>query len=139
MITFDLINRLGLIKGLLGEKALSRFKTGWAFFRVSRKIYIPEGLGDPYSLEAFELSDEATITCPLFVARMVELIPEFKKKQNNRVLEIGTGTGFQAAILAKIGYRVTTIERIALLHKLAIRLYCYKVVWQCGYKAAWAI
>ena len=119
MFEFDLINRLKLIKRLYDKKAFIRFKTGLAYLSVSRKLFVSDGLGDPYSLNAFELRDDVTITCPLFVARMVELIPPYTHRKNNKVLEIGTGTGFQTAILAKIGYEVTTIERLKWLFELS--------------------
>ena len=77
---------------------------------VPREEFVPAGLGDlAYADEALPIEHEQTISQPLMVALMTELLaPE----PSDRVLEIGTGSGYQAAVLAEMGCRVTTVERV---------------------------
>jgi protein-L-isoaspartate(D-aspartate) O-methyltransferase len=61
-----------------------------------------------YDDEALPIESGQTISQPYMVARMTELLAP---RAGDRILEIGTGSGYQAAILAALGARVTTIER----------------------------
>ena len=61
-----------------------------------------------YQDKAFPIGNEQTISQPFTVAYQTELL-EIKKR--DKVLEVGTGSGYQAAILALLGARVYTIER----------------------------
>lgn len=81
-----------------------------AMATVPREEFVPVGLGDlAYADEALPIEHEQTISQPLMVALMTELLaPE----PGDRVLEVGTGSGYQAAVLAAIGCRVTSVERI---------------------------
>jgi protein-L-isoaspartate(D-aspartate) O-methyltransferase len=69
-----------------------------------------------YADEALPIPAGQTISQPYIVARMTELLGV---GPGDRVLEIGTGSGYQAAILAAMGCRLTTIERIPELADLA--------------------
>ncbi len=75
------------------------------------------------------IGDQQTISQPYIVAEMTEAL---QLSEEDRVLEIGTGSGYQAAILAKLAYRVYTIERIHSLYlktrKLFDKLYYYNIV-----------
>jgi protein-L-isoaspartate(D-aspartate) O-methyltransferase len=81
-----------------------------AMATVPREEFVSAGLGDlAYADEALPIDHEQTISQPLMVALMTELLaPE----PGDRVLEVGTGSGYQAAVLAAIGCRVTSVERI---------------------------
>ncbi|MBI3747852.1 MAG: protein-L-isoaspartate(D-aspartate) O-methyltransferase [Chloroflexi bacterium] len=63
-----------------------------------------------YADEALPIEAGQTISQPYMVARMTELLDV---QPGERILEIGTGSGYQAAVLAKLGARVTSIERQA--------------------------
>ena len=76
---------------------------------LPRELFIPEWRRDlAYADEAVPIQAGQTISQPYIVARMTELLaPE----PGDRVLEIGTGSGYQAAVLAMLGCQVTTYER----------------------------
>ncbi len=84
---------------------------------VPRHHFVPEALqGRAYGDYALPISGSQTISQPYIVARMTELLeigPE------SRVLEIGAGSGYQTAILAKVAGQVYSIERIASLAREA--------------------
>ena len=74
-----------------------------------REAFVP---GVPVSVayddRALPIDAGQTISQPYMVARMTELL---EVQPGDRILEIGTGSGYQAAVLARLGARVTTIER----------------------------
>lgn len=80
-----------------------------AMASTPREAFVP---GVPVSLaygdRALPIDAGQTISQPYIVARMTELLAV---KPGERILEIGTGSGYQAAVLARLGARVTTIER----------------------------
>ena len=82
-----------------------------AMASVPRERFVP---GVPTSLayddRALPIDEGQTISQPFMVARMSELL---EVQPGDRILEIGTGSGYQAAILAVMGAHVTTIERHA--------------------------
>jgi protein-L-isoaspartate(D-aspartate) O-methyltransferase len=84
-----------------------------AFRNVPRHEFV-EG-DDPYGDHALPVGAGQTISQPYVVARMTEAArpPAPMGWQGANVLEIGTGSGYQAAILAELGAKVTTIERHA--------------------------
>lgn len=67
-----------------------------------------------YQDQAFPISSGQTISQPFTVAFQTELL---EIQMHQKVLEIGTGSGYQAAILAEMGARVFTVERIRKLHQ----------------------
>jgi protein-L-isoaspartate(D-aspartate) O-methyltransferase len=79
-----------------------------AFRAVPRHAFV-EG-DEPYGDHAMPVGSGQTISQPYVVARMTELLAT---RPGDRILEIGTGSGYQAAILATLGCRVTSIERHA--------------------------
>ena len=80
-----------------------------AIERVSREAFLPETFLDrAYDNVALPVGHGQTISQPLVVARMTEAL---EVGARHKVLEIGTGSGYQAAILAKLCRRVFTIER----------------------------
>jgi protein-L-isoaspartate(D-aspartate) O-methyltransferase len=80
-----------------------------AMTAVPREAFVDEG-ARPHAYEDHPLPIAAgqTISQPYIVARMTELLAV---GPGDRVLEVGTGSGYQAAVLAELGCRVTTIER----------------------------
>lgn len=88
-----------------------------AMRHVPRHQFVPENLrDDAYDDCPLPIGYGATISQPYIVGLMTALI---KPKPGDRVLEVGAGSGYQAAILARIGCRVTAIERIPELSALA--------------------
>src|ERR1044071_3426261 len=82
-----------------------------AMRNVPRHFFVPEALqGRAYGDHALPISANQTISQPFIVARMTELLQIDKE---SRVLEIGAGSGYQTAVLAKIAGQVYAIERIA--------------------------
>lgn len=90
-----------------------------AIATVPRHAFIEDGLdARAYEDSALPIGHQQTISKPSVVARMVELL--FKpKKELGKVLEIGTGCGYQAAILSLVANEVYSIERIRPLHDQA--------------------
>ncbi len=91
-----------------------------AMERVPRHRFIPGRLvGESYGDHPVAIGDGQTVSQPYIVAYMIEaleLAPEA------RVLEIGTGTGYQAAVLAEVGFEVWSIEVRAVLAQEAARI-----------------
>ena len=76
---------------------------------VPRDLFVPERERDlAYRDGPLPIAGGQTISQPYIVARMVELL---HVGPGDRVLEVGTGSGYAAAVLAELGCRVTTIER----------------------------
>jgi len=91
-----------------------------AMLKVDRHKFVPEEIRhQAYSDRPLPIGEGQTISQPYIVALMTELL-ELKKK--DRVLEVGTGSGYQAAILAELAGYVFTIEIIESLALSAERL-----------------
>ena len=84
-----------------------------AFATVERHSFVDEA--EPYGDHALPVGSGQTISQPYVVARMTELARPPKGWNGASILEVGTGSGYQAAILAELGARVTGIERIGSL------------------------
>jgi protein-L-isoaspartate(D-aspartate) O-methyltransferase len=81
--------------------------------RVPRHEFMPEALRtQAYGDHAMPIGEGQTISQPYMVALMTELLA---LKGDERVLEIGTGSGYQAAILAELCQKVFTVERVKTL------------------------
>jgi protein-L-isoaspartate(D-aspartate) O-methyltransferase len=84
---------------------------------IPRHAFVPDALqGRAYGDHALPISGSQTISQPYIVARMTELL---ETNSESRVLEIGAGSGYQTAILAKVAGQVYAIERIAALAREA--------------------
>jgi protein-L-isoaspartate(D-aspartate) O-methyltransferase len=84
---------------------------------VPRHRFVPEALqGRAYGDHALPISANQTISQPYIVARMTELL---EMDSTSRVLEIGAGSGYQTAVLARIAGQVYAIERIGELAREA--------------------
>ncbi len=81
-----------------------------AMKRVPRHLFVPRKLrSDAYRNRPLPIGYGQTISQPLIVALMTDLL---EPKPGQNVLEIGTGSGYQAAVLAELGMRVYTMEII---------------------------
>jgi len=79
-----------------------------AMGEVPRHLFVPQAEQDrAYHQTALEIGHEATISQPYIVALMTDLA---RVQPGERVLEVGTGSGYQAAILSRLGAQVHTIE-----------------------------
>jgi protein-L-isoaspartate(D-aspartate) O-methyltransferase len=88
-----------------------------ALAAVPRHLFVPEALqGRAYGDHALPISAGQSISQPYIVARMTELLEADK---SSRVLEIGAGSGYQTAVLARVAGQVYAIERIAELAREA--------------------
>jgi protein-L-isoaspartate(D-aspartate) O-methyltransferase len=88
-----------------------------AMRKVPRHLFVPDHLVvRAYEDRPLPIGDGQTISQPYIVARMTELA---QVKPNSRVLEVGTGSGYQAAILAELAREVYTIEIVPELAKRA--------------------
>ena len=87
---------------------------------VPRHYFLEPGLASQAYIDAsLPIGYHQTISQPYIVARMIEILREQTTGKLNRVLEIGTGCGYQAAVLAHVAKEVYSIERIKPLHELA--------------------
>jgi protein-L-isoaspartate(D-aspartate) O-methyltransferase len=86
-----------------------------AMFTVPRHLFVDEALASrAYDDVSLPINFNQTISQPYIVARMIEILRN--GKQLNKVLEIGTGCGYQAAVLAHVADSVYSMERIEPLH-----------------------
>src|SRR5690606_40333912 len=80
-----------------------------AIGRIPRHLFMDSGFIDhAYVDKAFPIGADQTISQPYTVARQTELL---EVKKGDKVLEIGTGSGYQAAVLIEMGANLFTIER----------------------------
>jgi len=108
-------------RGLKDERVIK------AMLKVPRHLFVDEALRDQaYGDFPLPIGEGQTISQPYIVALMTEAL---ELKGNERVLEIGTGSGYQTAILAELALWVYTIERFPMLLERA-----KKVLKELGYK-----
>lgn len=88
---------------------------------VPRHMFVESGLASQAYIDAsLPIGHHQTISQPYIVARMIEVMRANNNGgELNRVLEIGTGCGYQAAVLSLVAKEVYSIERIKPLHELA--------------------
>ena len=100
-------------QGIRDERVLNAIRT------VPRHLFVDEALAArAYEDNALPIGHGQTISQPWVVARMTEALFE-DGAQPKKVLEVGTGSGYQAAILAALGLEVHTVERIGDLLRTA--------------------
>ncbi|MEN8192825.1 MAG: protein-L-isoaspartate(D-aspartate) O-methyltransferase [Bacteroidota bacterium] len=94
---------------VLRKKKISDERVLDAFLKVERHLFVPDVI-KPHSYRdvALPIGYEQTISQPYTVAFMTQAL---EAKKGDKVLEIGTGSGFQAAILLQMGIKVFSIER----------------------------
>jgi protein-L-isoaspartate(D-aspartate) O-methyltransferase len=99
------------------REAISDERVLAAIAAVPRELFVPEGVRyRAYENVALPISCEQTISQPLVVARMLELL---QLRPEDRVLDVGTGSGYHATLLALLAGHVWTIERHAELTEQA--------------------
>ena len=102
-------------RGVTDERVLA------AMSAVPREAFVPEGSRrHAYADEALPIEAGQTISQPLMVAKMTE---HLAVEPGDRILEIGAGSGYQAAILGWLGARVTSLDRqVALIEPARERI-----------------
>ncbi|MBE1204462.1 protein-L-isoaspartate(D-aspartate) O-methyltransferase [Aminobacter carboxidus] len=109
--------RLSMVDYQIARRGMTDLAVLEAMKAVPREKFVPEALRDrAYDDTALPIDNDQTISQPYIVALMswaAEL------KGGHKVLEIGTGSGYAAAVMARLAGRVVTIERIALLAQTA--------------------
>jgi protein-L-isoaspartate(D-aspartate) O-methyltransferase len=119
--------RKNLVEGLK-KKGINDEEVLRALNAVPRHVFMdPAFLNHAYVDKAFPISSGQTISQPYTVAVQTSLL---QVKKRDKVLEIGTGSGYQAAVLAEMGVKVYTIERFRELFLKAQRTFS-----QLGYNA----
>ena len=99
-------------KGITNESVLEVMRS------VPRHLFIDEALAHrAYEDTSLPINHGVTISQPYIVAKMTELI--LSKGTPDSILEVGTGSGYQAAILSRLIKRVYSVERIAVLSNQA--------------------
>lgn len=108
----DTFTHMGMRKKLVGtirSKGIVDLDVLNAINSVSRHLFMDSGFVDhAYVDKAFPIGADQTISQPYTVARQTELM---ELKKGNKVLEIGTGSGYQTAVLLEMGMQVYSIER----------------------------
>jgi protein-L-isoaspartate(D-aspartate) O-methyltransferase len=98
---------------LLREQGIKDLAVLHAIDQVPRHLFVPTGVRHrAYEDSALPIGNGQTISQPSIHARYLELL---KLKGNEKVLEIGTGSGYQTALLAQLASQVFSIERIPAL------------------------
>ncbi len=109
----------------LTEKGIKDIRVLEAMRDIPRHLFLDEALASrAYEDLALPIGHRQTISQPYIVARMTEILIEDNKLEYqpiNRALEVGTGCGYQAAILSRFSKSVVTIERIKALHQKAAK------------------
>lgn len=99
-------------QGIKDELVLSAMNS------VPRHLFVEEAISHlAYDDKSLPIGYSQTISQPYIVAKMIEVMRN--GKQLNRVLEIGTGCGYQAAVLAHVAHEVYSVERIMPLYERA--------------------
>jgi len=98
-------------RGVKDERVLAVMR------KIPRHEFLPEGIrGMAYNDSALPIGEGQTMSQPYMVALMTEFLG---LKGTERVLEIGTGSGYQAAVLAELCQKVYTVERIKTVADMA--------------------
>ena len=111
-----------------------------AMDRVPREAFVTEStVGVAYEDVPLPIGEGQTISQPYIVAMMVS---ELEIRRTDSVLEIGTGSGYQAAVLAELADRVTSVERIGILalrarERLGALAYANVIVHEASPELGW--
>ncbi|MBI1962574.1 MAG: protein-L-isoaspartate(D-aspartate) O-methyltransferase [Candidatus Rokubacteria bacterium] len=101
-----------------------------ALRKVPRHLFVEEALRDrAYGDHPLPIGEEQTISQPYIVALMTQLL---ELSERDKILEIGTGSGYQTAVLAELARRVCSIERLPRLAERARALLA-----ELGYANVW--
>ena len=128
-IDFKKFSGIGMTSDSSREKLVSMLKSEGiknsdvlrSMRSIPRHIFVDEAIASKaYDNTALPIGKSQTISHPLIVAKMTEIIMKYKPK---RVLEIGTGSGYQASVLSLLVDKVYTIERIEYLYKKSKKIF----------------
>ena len=107
--------RENMVKHQIEKQGITHRQTLWAMRKVPRHLFVPENQRtDAYRDSPLPIGYDQTISQPYMVAYMTQAI---QPQKGMKVLEIGTGSGYQAAILGEIVDSVFTIEIVEPLGK----------------------
>jgi protein-L-isoaspartate(D-aspartate) O-methyltransferase len=111
----EMVTKQIIARGISDPRVLSAMRT------VPRHLFVSEAMMDQaYGDFPLPIGEQQTISQPYIVAEMTQAL---QVTPEDRVLEIGTGSGYQAAILAQIAFRVYTVERIYTLYTRTRKLF----------------
>ena len=114
-----LVNRANMIEHQLRRRGIKDERVLDAMAAVPREQFLPESLwSEAYADRPLPIGQGQTISQPYMVALMTEALA---LKGPEKVLEIGAGSGYQTAILAKLADKVFTVERLRALGRDAER------------------
>ena len=124
MVVFNKLDfskaRQRMVDEQIASRGIKDIRVLNALNKVPRHLFVEEALqGQAYNDYPLPIGEKQTISQPYMVALMTEVL---ELKGEERVLEIGTGSGYQAAILAELAERVYSMERIRPLANRARRL-----------------
>lgn len=109
-----------MVQHLLAEGRIKDKRVIEAMLTTPRHLFVDEEIrGHAYDDCALPIGCQQTISQPYMVAKMTELL---ELSGEDKVLEVGTGSGYQTAILAKTAHCVCSVERIPQLADMAGRL-----------------
>jgi protein-L-isoaspartate(D-aspartate) O-methyltransferase len=113
--------RRRMVEDQLRDRGIRDERVLQAMGRVPRHEFIPDFYrGEAYSDHPLPIGESQTISQPYIVALMLEAL---ETEPNDRVLEVGTGSGYVTALLVEMGARVISIERhVALADAARVRL-----------------
>ena len=119
-----------MVKEQILDRGIRDPKVIDALTRIPRHLFVPEALaGRAYGDTALPIGEGQTITQPYMVAVMSAAL---NLQGSEKILEVGTGSGYQAAVLACLAERVYSVERIRGLleraRKALDRIQCHNVV-----------
>jgi protein-L-isoaspartate(D-aspartate) O-methyltransferase len=130
---YYLENRLAMVDSQIVRRGVKDKRVLEAMSQVPRHKFVPEAvIRYAYDDEPLPIGYDQTISQPYIVALMTELLA---LKPDSKVLEVGTGSGYQAAILAELCDSVSSIEIVCPLAKRAdstLKALGYQVDVRCG-------
>jgi len=126
--------RMRMVETQLKTRDITDARVLKAMETIPRHLFVDEGLIEQaYNDNPLPIDANQTISQPYIVALMTQAL---ELKPTERVLEIGTGSGYQTAILASLAFRVFSVERVAVLaakaRKILDQLNYYNVAIRVG-------
>jgi len=110
-----------MVRRQIEARGITDSKVIAAIRKIPRHLFVSEALMDQaYNDFPLPIGEQQTISQPYIVAEMTQAL---QLEKEDRVLEIGTGSGYQAAVLAELAFRVYTIERIHPLYVKTRKLF----------------
>lgn len=109
-----------MVREQLADRGISDQRVLEAMLRVPRHVFLDHGAGsEAYSNHSFPIGFAQTMSQPYMVAYLTE---QLELRGDERVLEVGTGSGYHAAVLGSLAKDVFTLERLPVLAAQAERV-----------------